>query len=727
MIDFNPTVYEQGDPVAAFLAAMAEHGLDPGPIATGSLQRFDVEKKGDKAGWYRFYPDGIPAGKFGNWQSGLSQKWSFKKEHEVDPATWAKHLRDMARRKKEEEKELAKIHAEAKAKAEKIWAEATPATKDHPYLKKKRVDPNGLRVAKNGRLIVPVQDIMGDIRSLQFIPEEGNKKFLTGGEVSGNFFTIQGANDNKIFICEGFATAATVHAATDAKTIVAFNTGNLKAVAKNIKDKFGSKQIIICADNDTETKLSDGRKNPGKIYGQEAADSIGAKMILPEFKNPDGKATSDFNDLERVEGLEAVKLQILGAPKRFNLRDWTIDAYRGPAPERKWLVRHTFPMGAPSLLAAMGDAGKGMLLMQLALNIAAEPIPGIDLNSGTGGNGRDLCFGNQVLETGTAVIFSAEDDKDEVHRRLESIDPEGRRFDAMASKRLIIVPLPAAGGSFPLVTPGTRGPEASRDFFEIREMLLDVEDLKLAAFDPLASFVRADINADPAVGSYTTDLLSQLSSETGAAIIAAHHMGKTGIDKAIKSAAQARHMIRGTTAIVDGVRAAYCLWPAMDSDARSVCDKLGYCYESNRVFKGALVKSNGPGDREVKNFVRNERGLLVPEDDRLEKASYEEKELKNLLIMEIQAAAEDGQPFTQTGTANGLYEHRDEFGSPALKKPGRDTIRKWAKELIVEGAVVLCTSKGSTSKKWLDVPGGGFAEGRETYRVGSRTRGDETF
>ena len=136
----------------------------------------------------------------------------------------------------------------------------------------------------------------------------------------------------------------------------------------------------------------------------------------------------------------------------------------------------------------------------------------------------------------------------------------------------------------------------------------------------MASFVAADINADPAVGAFTTGLFSALASETGAALILSHHMGKTGIDKAIKSPAQARHMIRGTTAIVDGVRAAFVLWPENERDAKAYCATLGKPWEPNRVFCGALVKSNGPGDRTVKVFIRGENGLLIPANEQLEKS-----------------------------------------------------------------------------------------------------------
>ena len=44
--------------------------------------------------------------------------------------------------------------------------------------------------------------------------------------------------------------------------------------------------------------------------------------------------------------------------------------------------------------------------------------------------------------------------------------------------------------------------------------------------DPMASFVHADINADPAAGAAFMGMLAQLSTETGATVMVNHHMAK---------------------------------------------------------------------------------------------------------------------------------------------------------------------------------------------------------
>ncbi|MFP5212685.1 MAG: AAA family ATPase, partial [Acidobacteriota bacterium] len=452
------------------------------------------------------------------------------------------------------------------------------------------------------------------------------------------------------------------------------------------------KSVLIWPDND----------EPGMRYAQNAAAAIKATggkatvLHVPEGKSPKWDAADAAAEGFDVKGFLSVTAP---APKpRISLMEWTIRAYEGAAPDREWLVNATFPMASVSILAAMGDAGKGMLGLDLALKVACDHEA--DLLSP-----KPMAFGNAVMQKGTAVILSAEDDRAEVHRRLEQLDPSGRRY--AAGSRLIAVPLPNAGGPAPIVVPGRNGPEPTPFFRELREQLLAVSDLRLVIFDPLASFIMIDVNKDPAAGSFATGLLAGLASETGAAILIAHHMnkGNTG-SRTIHTPEQARDSIRGTSALVDGVRSAYCLWP-MDADrAKGICRKLNVEFYRNRVFSGAIVKSNGPADREVKTFVRQGNGLLVAMDDVLRSAKLTKDELLEAVVDDIRRAAVAGRPFTFSGGAS-LFDRKEEL-SIELKGFGRDRLQTMTKELLDSGKVVKCVASGSKTPKWLDVPEGPF-------------------
>ena len=179
-----------------------------------------------------------------------------------------------------------------------------------------------MRQTEDGRLVVPVLDQSGQIQSLQFIlpdkPTEGTDKFfLKGGKTSGGFFSIPAKNDTKdgpLLIAEGYATGASLHLATGYAVLIAFNAGNLEAVARMARQSYPDRELVLCADNDCETLKPDGTPwNPGKEAASRAARTINGKLaICPAHE---GKAT-DFNDLHRLRSLEAVRSFVEAARKQ---------------------------------------------------------------------------------------------------------------------------------------------------------------------------------------------------------------------------------------------------------------------------------------------------------------------------------------------------------------------------------------------------------------------------
>ena len=127
-----------------------------------------------------------------------------------------------------------------------------------------------------------------------------------GGRVSGCYFSIGSIQDAKVLcIAEGFSTGATVHEATDYPIAVAFNVGNLLAVATTMREKFPELTLILCADDDYKV---DG--NPGLTRATEAAQQVNGLLAVPKFdaNRPDKK--TDFNDMAELYGLEVVQIAI---------------------------------------------------------------------------------------------------------------------------------------------------------------------------------------------------------------------------------------------------------------------------------------------------------------------------------------------------------------------------------------------------------------------------------
>ncbi len=273
-------------------------------IFDGEIHRFSTQDGGrnNSNGWYIIYSNQPIAGAYGDWSAGISHTFCIKSLNTLSSIERDKHNARMkqAYAKRDTAKKASTIKANQKANS--IWSNSKPTTHYH-YLKSKGVQSHGLRQNKNEQLIVPLLDTSDEIHSLQFINKNGSKYFLSDGVIKGHFYPI-GEVTKTICICEGYATAASVFETTGYYSIVAFNANNLEVVAKIIRGKYPSSDIIICGDND-QFKSS----NAGKKFAHKAAKAINARLVLPQFKSLEFKPT-DFNDLYRLEGGTEVKHQI---------------------------------------------------------------------------------------------------------------------------------------------------------------------------------------------------------------------------------------------------------------------------------------------------------------------------------------------------------------------------------------------------------------------------------
>ncbi len=232
--------------------------------------------------------------------------------------------------------EKAAQQAKAADLAAVIWSSSQPA-ETHPYLVRKGVRVHGLRVGKwevvdreTGEvrlvspmaLLVPIKDRTGRIHSMQAIlPSKlangKDKLYLAGGAKAGNFYAIgkpQDLNGRKVFIlAEGFATAASIHEATDHLVLACFDAGNLLPVATSIRERQPDAIILLAADDDRFTVRKDGTPyNPGIDAATKAAQEVGGLLAIPQFASLDGEPT-DWNDLASQEGAGVVAAQIAAA------------------------------------------------------------------------------------------------------------------------------------------------------------------------------------------------------------------------------------------------------------------------------------------------------------------------------------------------------------------------------------------------------------------------------
>ena len=291
------------DARAQFREAIVSAGLTPPEEieADGKLRRFAANgKRNDKAGWYLLHGDGIPAGSFGDWRTGLVQTWRAEVGRKLTSTEQAAHRARIEAMQRAREAEEKARHAEAATKAAAIWKAAKPAAADHAYLIAKGIKAHGARLHKSA-LVIPMRS-GGWLHSLQFIDVDGGKKFLTGGRVAGCYFAIgEPKGAAALLIAEGFATGATIHEATGHPVAVAFNAGNLEPVARALRAKFPELALIVCADDDAATE-----GNPGITKATAAARAVGGRLAIPEFGTDRPERATDFNDMRRLCGAEAV-------------------------------------------------------------------------------------------------------------------------------------------------------------------------------------------------------------------------------------------------------------------------------------------------------------------------------------------------------------------------------------------------------------------------------------
>ena len=324
------------------------------PIMDGVLRRVraDGDKGAQKSGAYVGYLDGAPAGFIQNFKSGFSSNWKYETLDILpysDELIYSKKAQNLAndntvfiqkqlQRENELEDEYKKT---AKILLDEFLA-ANFAALDHAYFIRKRVYKNyGLKQDRFGNLLMPLFDINEKFWSLQRIFPNGNKmigallsseqkkngeKFLS--KKRGNFFILSDDIDlynknsvqlniealskyNKIYICEGFATAASVHEACKMPVIVGLDVGNLEFVVQDFSARFCNIHIIIAADNDAKKEKESGF-NIGKEKAMQIKNNFkNVSVCIPNFNDTEiSSGYSDFNDLYNSRGIDEVGRQL---------------------------------------------------------------------------------------------------------------------------------------------------------------------------------------------------------------------------------------------------------------------------------------------------------------------------------------------------------------------------------------------------------------------------------
>jgi KaiC/GvpD/RAD55 family RecA-like ATPase len=414
---------------------------------------------------------------------------------------------------------------------------------------------------------------------------------------------------------------------------------------------------------------------------------------------PAAQFQAEFTGLVNKDRAEKGEILEIVQHKELILKDWVVRKWdKGPLEPRRFLVSSLVMDGKHQLFVAEGGAGKTFLMLDLAIKVATWK-PGC----------ANTWLGHKVNYGGSVVYMTTEDDREELRRRMNDIDPQETR--KASEDKLIIVPLIEAGGSFPLVEKDQRtGSSCSSERWkESLKQMAAIPDLKLFMLDTLNSTLHGEENAAIIINEFVREL-TKVRGATGEmpTILVSHHIRKQG-DEPIRNGEDMLASIRGSSALPAAFRAVIGMWHCSDYDRRMAAMDL--MSERGMLYKMAIVKKNNPEMLKGElTLHRQPCGLLadVTSQDRYSDPNFNESHA--WLLAAIERAASSGHPYSLEGknSKSGLYLRRNEL-PPIFSHTGPGEFARLVDHMKMDGSVVATAAKGGRDKKWLDIPGGPIA------------------
>jgi hypothetical protein len=292
----------------------------------------------------------------------------------------------------------------------------------------------------------------------------------------------------------------------------------------------------------------------------------------------------------------------------FNPEEARIDYYLdNDAPPPKVLF-HGFPIpfNKSCTQIATGGTGKSFFCLQMGVALASNTA---------------LCDKWKPAMPGKVLVLCAEDDTDEIHRRIESITKYvahkiGHSKDALdilgytlshdefysrLRENLFVKSLI---GKDNLLTKDRNGEIArTPTLTKLIRTAKEINDLKLIVVDPISRFRGGEENSAEDVTRFV-EALELIVKETGATVLASHHSNK---DSQKSGASADQFAARGSSALTDGVR-----WQmnmaTMDSyQAKNLSIKKD---EMKNFVHVAIPKSNYSKPFTGKWLIRRDGGVL---------------------------------------------------------------------------------------------------------------------
>lgn len=318
---------------------------------------------------------------------------------------------------------------------------------------------------------------------------------------------------------------------------------------------------------------------------QERLDLSRQQLLSAQRKDLLGALMQVEEELRHIEGAAGWG----GAFKSLDKLGWL---HQSPPAQRvllSYLDQCMLPMGKVGFFVGEGGIGKSWALTQLAIAVATgEPWLGQ--------------FAVPEQSQGPVLMVMAEEDQDEMHRRLYHIvEHMGLAAHQRSTLEQRLFPMPLSGHFVEFLDNGERSANHER-FWQLLQEQAPEQGWSLIILDPASRFMGMDAEKDNAFATRFVQLLEQLTKLPGQpTVMCAHHTNK--LARVSQKEGARAGAARGASALTDGARWQGNLFGAEDPQGELIDDEVFF----------SVTKSNyGPKPPQLKLKRKRGSGVLVP-------------------------------------------------------------------------------------------------------------------
>lgn len=398
--------------------------------------------------------------------------------------------------------------------------------------------------------------------------------------------------------------------------------------------------------------------------------------------------------------------------------------YAGEAPKERHLIDNFLVHGSAVGLVADGGVGKTYLAIELALRAAAGPE-----------HPNNMFLGFDILEKMNVIVLTVEDNQHDLHRRICAIDGDGSLREASDNRCMIVPVREQIMDGLTLAEKdgqGNFGPSRAWrgliDHIQDKVNSMDKDYPLLVIIDTYSATHHSDENS--ATGTNEWFRASGLLRQFEATMLVTHHIRKTDQKMEIRTPADMKAAIRGSTAFINSLRTIFGVWEMPNSD--SVLKELPKYETNQRIFNMGILKNNtgiswegrsdprypdpmitlrrlGTGRLMFDYDVHTKRIELT--SNKKERIEASKRQLKAAIRLAIEIFAAKGWPLSRRN----LTKEKEQFLPAPLSGMSEAIAGEQITELLGEGVIKQLKIK-KVSGHVFDTPAGPYTAGIEEER-----------